>query len=287
MLGRTISFNSTSIEWDQEWYLRRYPDVAAAFRDGTVSDPLFHFLQVGLREGRYPSAAAETQGWPSGASENTHLGLCVSLGDFSISLNWPVHGEVGKTFALKLTNGFFRRFLSGPVILDIGFRGSATDAVPIVPHAIGIDLDYPGYDGIFLPFTEGSVDTVFASHVLEHVSDAQIAILDWFRVLKVGGYLICIVPHQYLYERKEAPPSRWSGEHLRFYTPGSLMKQFESTLTPNTYRLRHLMDNDLGYDYSVDLDRHPYGCYEIELVIEKIMPPVWGLSATTSYTKTR
>jgi hypothetical protein len=47
------------------------------------------------------------------------------------------------------------------------------------------------------------------------------------------------------------------------------------------------MDNDLGYDYSVDLDRHPYGCYEIELVIEKIMPPVWGLSATTSYTKTR
>src|SRR5207302_3823156 len=188
---------------------------------------------------------------------------------------WPVHGEVGKTFALRLTNGFFRRFLSGPVILDIGFRGASMDAVPILPHAIGIDLDYPGYDGLALPLAESSVDTVFASHVLEHVPDAQAAILDWFRVLKVGGYLVCIVPHQHLYERKQDLPSWWSSEHLRFYTPASLMKQFESALTPNTYRLRHLMDNDLGYDYRVGLDRHPYGCYEIELVIEKITPPTW------------
>jgi SAM-dependent methyltransferase len=275
MASRTISVKSTSIEWDQEWYLRRYPDVAAALRDGTISDPLFHFLQVGLREGRYPSAAAEAEGWPPGASEKTSVGSCVCLGDFSIPLNWPVHGEVGKSFALRLTNGFFQRFLSGPVILDIGFRGASKEAAPILPHAKGIDLDYPGYDGVSLPFTENSVDTVFASHVLEHVPDAQVAILDWFRVLKLGGYLVCIVPHQYLYERKQDLPSRWSSEHLHFYTPASLIKQFESALIPNTYRVRHLMDNDLGYDYQVSLDRHPYGCYEIELVIEKITAPTW------------
>jgi len=239
---------------------------------------LFHFLQMGLREGRFSSAAAEQHARQSVGEHSSGPRDPVQLGGSLVPFDWPVAGEIGKTFALKLVSGFFCRYVSGDVILDIGFRGANADAVPIFPHAVGVDLDYPGYDGVRLPFADASVDTVFASHVIEHISDASAAIRDWFRVIKVGGYVVCIVPHQFLYERKQDLPSKWSGEHLRFYTPGSLLCEFETSLQPNTYRVRHLADNDLGYDYNLSADQHPYGCYEIEIVIEKIKPPPWSLA---------
>jgi SAM-dependent methyltransferase len=195
-----------------------------------------------------------------------------------IPLDWPVLGEASKTFLRRLGNGFFRRYMAGPVILDVGYKGGEPNAVPIFPHAIGIDLGYPGYDGIHLPFADGSVDTVFSSHVLEHLPEHRTVIRDWFRVLKPHGYIVCIVPHQFLYERKAAMPSHWSPEHLRFYTPGSLLREFEDALRPNTYRIRHLSDGDSGFDYETNTpDRPAAGCYEIEFVLEKIPPPPWTL----------
>jgi hypothetical protein len=265
-------------DWDEEWYLRRYPDIAEALAQGRLGDPLRHYLDCGYREGRFSSAASEqrAQAWPgqegnSGRNE-------VRLGLFSIPLDWPVQGEPRKTFLLRLLNNFFEKYLSGPVILDIGYQGGYPDAVPLFPHAVGIDLAYPGYDGARLPFGNGTVDAVFASHMLEHVSDPKIVIRDWFRVLRVGGFIVCVVPHQFLYERRKNLPSQWNSEHLRFYTPASLLTEFEETLEPNSYRIRHLADNDLGYAYNLGSDCHPSGCYEIELVVEKIEPPPWGLS---------
>jgi SAM-dependent methyltransferase len=265
-------------DWDEVWYLSRYPDIAEAVAQGRLLDPFFHFLQTGFREGRFPSAAAEQRAHQTLDDHGVGSRDRVQLGPFSVPLDWPVKGEIGKTFTLRLVNGFFRKYLSGPAILDIGFRGASADAVPILPHAIGIDVDYPGYDGVRLPFADESVDTVFASHVLEHVPDAPAIVREWFRVIRVGGYIVCIVPHQFLYERKRELPSKWSGEHLRFYTPGSLLCEFETSLRPNTYRVRHLSDNDLRYDYDLNADLHPFGCYEIEFVVQKITPPQWDLS---------
>jgi SAM-dependent methyltransferase len=267
---------SLPFEWDAEWYVRRYPDLMQAMTEGRLSDPLQHYLQYGCQEGRFPSQAAE-EGTREHPIEAAVPPSPVTIGDFVIPLDWPVRGEVQKTFKLKLLSGFFRRYMSGSVILDVGYKGGHSDAVPIFPHAIGVDLDYPGYDGIRLPFDDVSVDTVFTSHVLEHVPDAQSAIRDWYRVAKVGGFIVCIVPHQYLYERKREWPSSWSTEHLRFYTPASLLRDFEESLEPNTYRVRHLADNDLQYRYDISPEHHPGGCYEIELVIEKINPPAWRL----------
>src|ERR1700690_1102541 len=79
--------------------------------------------------------------------------------------------EASKTIAEKYRNGFVARYLSGANILDIGYRGYLHDAVPIVPQAIGIDLEYPGYDGKTLPFEDNSQDAVFSSHCLEHIDD--------------------------------------------------------------------------------------------------------------------
>jgi SAM-dependent methyltransferase len=202
----------------------------------------------------------------------------MTIGAFRVPLNWPVRGETRKTFLLRLTNGFFQRYLSGSVVIDVGYKGAHADGVPILPHAIGIDLDYPNYDGIRLPFEDDTIDTVFASHVLEHISDPKAAVREWFRALKVNGFIVCIVPHQFLYERRRYLPSQWSREHLRFYTPASLLHEFEESLEPNTYRLKHLADNDFGYSYELGPDHHPSGCYEIELVIQKINSPPWSLS---------
>lgn len=190
----------------------------------------------------------------------------------------PVGEEARKAVQSRARNGFNEKYLSGSAILDIGYKGYLPDVVPIVPGAIGVELDYPGYDGVTLPFPDQSQDAVFASHCLEHIADFQNAVRDWFRVLKVGGYLIIMVPHKYLYEKQADLPSRYNNDHKRFYTPSSLVAEIEMSLRPNTYRLRHLADNDEGFDYELPPDRHSGGSYEIEIVVEKITPPLWDLA---------
>ena len=186
--------------------------------------------------------------------------------------------EARKANPERLRNGFHDAYLSGGAILDIGYRGYRDDVVPIVPGAIGVELDYPGYDGVTLPFPAESQDGVFASHCLEHIEDFQNALRDWFRVLKVGGYLVIMVPHKFLYEKRADLPSRFNADHKRFYTPASLMAEVEVSLRPNTYRLRRLVDNDAGFDYTIPPALHSGGCYELELVIEKIAMPEWKLA---------
>lgn len=186
--------------------------------------------------------------------------------------------EASKTYAAKLQSGFIRTYLSGANILDIGYQGNFGSAVPIVEQAIGIDFGYPGYDGVHLPFADKSQDAVYSSHCLEHVERIDDVVREWFRVLKIGGYLVVTVPHQHLYEKKRQPPSLWNDSHRHFFTPAKLLTVFENTLPPNTFRIRHLIDNDFLYDYRLPPDTHAVGCYEIELVLQRIAPPAWELA---------
>jgi SAM-dependent methyltransferase len=188
----------------------------------------------------------------------------------------PVGRESRKGFAAREASGFWRRFLSGKTVLDIGYRGDIPEALPIVEGARGIDLDTAGYDGFNLPYADGAVDAVHSSHVLEHVPDPRATLMEWFRVLRIGGHLVVIVPHAYLYERRvNVPPSRWSPEHLCAFTPQSLLFLVELALPPNTYRIRLLRDEDAGYRYDLPIHQHPQGQFEITLVLQKITPPLW------------
>lgn len=183
--------------------------------------------------------------------------------------------ESAKTYIANVQSGFFDKYLSGCKILEIGHRG-AEGTQPTIKHAIGVDVDYPGYDGIRLPFDEASQDAVYSSHCLEHIDDDVNAIRDWFRVIKIGGYLVLTVPHQFLYEKRKVLNHAFTS-HKRFYTPAKLVEMIEAALAPNSYRLRSLRDNDMFYDYSINPNNHAVGCYEIELVLQKIEPPYWGL----------
>ena len=184
--------------------------------------------------------------------------------------------EAARNLGRRVAEGFMERYLSGEHVLDIGYRGGKPDAQPLTEAAIGVELDYPGYDGVRLPFPDGSQDAVFASHTLEHIEDYRAILDDWFRVLKVGGFLVIAVPHQHLYERKVSLPSRFNPDHKRFYTPGSLLAEIEKALPIAAYRVRSLRDIDTGFSIHVPPERHAQGCYEIELVIEKVDQPAYA-----------
>ncbi|MFZ1655162.1 MAG: class I SAM-dependent methyltransferase [Candidatus Moraniibacteriota bacterium] len=56
-----------------------------------------------------------------------------------------------------------------------------------------IDIIAPGDT---LPVPDASVDFVISSHVLEHFADPIAALLEWYRVVRSGGYVYLIVPHR-------------------------------------------------------------------------------------------
>jgi SAM-dependent methyltransferase len=192
--------------------------------------------------------------------------------------NRPVGFESRKSYAARCASGFWDRFLPGPVVVDVGYRGGIADAVPIVDGAVGIERGSPEYNGFNLPFNSGSVDSLYASHVIEHLLSADAYLKEWFRVLREGGFMVLAVPHAHLYERRlTVPPSRWSPEHLAAYSPASLLWLVETALKPNSYRIRFFEDNDAGYDYSLPIDAHPVGCLEMTLVLEKRRLPEWSV----------
>jgi len=191
-----------------------------------------------------------------------------------------VRSESAKSFEARYRSGFIKKYCGGELVLDIG-----CGIRKLLPNAFGIESDahnehyLENYNGIILPFESNSVDTVYTSHVFEHLQKYALNLMEWYRVVKVGGYIIIIVPHKFLYERKARPPSKWNNDHYRFYTPASLLATVEEVLAPNCYRVRHLCDNDRDYDYNETIDKHPVGCYEIELVLQKIARPRWAWEA--------
>src|SRR5262245_39369532 len=58
----------------------------------------------------------------------------------------------------------------------------------------------------------GTYDYVHSSHCLEHMVDPRIALGNWIRVCKVGGYLVITIPDEELYEH-ELWPSHFNADH--------------------------------------------------------------------------
>lgn len=186
-----------------------------------------------------------------------------------IYLARAVGQESQKTLLTKSYNGFFTKYMSG-IGLDVGFGGYVDSVLPILPNAIGVGLDYPGYDGVCLPWADGSLDYVYSSHVLEHIADFVAVLQDWRRVLKVGGHLVIVVPSADLYEKKPVPPSIWNADHRRFYTPATLLQDLDRAFERQSFRVRHMRENDEGHDYGAPSSVHGSWLYEVEVVLQKL-----------------
>lgn len=88
------------------------------------------------------------------------------------------------------------------IILDVG----CGDEESKYPGAVGMDYqDLPGVDVVHdwnkfpWPFEDGSVLTIIASHVIEHVDPVDGHFIQWMneahRVLRVGGQIAIVTPY--------------------------------------------------------------------------------------------
>lgn len=64
---------------------------------------------------------------------------------------------------------------------------------------------------------DNTFDFVHSSHCLEHMQDVRIALQNWLRVTKPGGYLVITVPDEELYEHGYWP-SRYNSDHKWSFT---------------------------------------------------------------------
>lgn len=190
-----------------------------------------------------------------------------------IALEMSTHaaGEARRGFEQRKNSGFWEAYVSPGIFVDIGYKGSWDTATPIFKEAIGIDMDTPNYNGRDLPFANDSVGTVHASHLLEHIADYGYFLREVIRVLQYGGTMILMVPLMEAYENKSVPPSMFNEDHKRFYTSSRLLNEIETSLPRSIYRVIHLREVFNTLDLTRN-DGHAEGPYEIELVLEKVVP---------------
>jgi len=179
-----------------------------------------------------------------------------------------VHAETSKAKTRRIKEGFFEKYTQGRG-LDIGYGGDL-----ISPNAAGYDFEHG--DAQYLnELKDGQYDFVYSSHTLEHLPDPALALKNWYRVLKKGGYLILYIPHRDLYEKKKTLPSRFNPNHTNFFlverdeapdTVG-IVPLIERTL--KNYELIYAKECSEGHTIT-DPEIHSDGEYSIEVVLKKL-----------------
>jgi SAM-dependent methyltransferase len=146
---------------------------------------------------------------------------------------------------------FAAKYLFGRVI-DIGCGDD-----PVCPTAEPFDLAEGDANNVAALRPRNSYDTVYSSHCLEHMKDAPKALASWWELVKPGGHLIAVVPHEDLYEQGHWP-SLYNGDHKATFRLDQ-----EKSWSPVSYDLRKLGASlpcgevvsakiqDHGYDYSM------------------------------------
>jgi SAM-dependent methyltransferase len=87
---------------------------------------------------------------------------------------------------------------------------------PVTPEARRFDTD-DGDANVASQYVKEQFDFVYSSHCLEHMHDAKATILDWWKLVKPGGYLFVVVPDEDLYEQGVFP-SRYNPDHKATFT---------------------------------------------------------------------
>jgi SAM-dependent methyltransferase len=87
---------------------------------------------------------------------------------------------------------------------------------PVTPDARRFDLEH-GDANLVSQHVKEQFDFVYSSHCLEHMHDPRMTILDWWKLVKPGGYLFVVVPDEDLYEQGVFP-SRMNTDHKATFT---------------------------------------------------------------------
>ena len=127
-----------------------------------------------------------------------------------------------------LRESIFRRYEMNEVIeytkgigIEVGCGLNKIHSAAIGINVVLTETDY-GYpfgaqikaDGISLPwFSDNSLDYVFSSHCLEHFYEPEKALIEWTRVIRIGGNLVLILPHKKHYPNIGQPNANKDHKH--------------------------------------------------------------------------
>lgn len=183
--------------------------------------------------------------------------------------------ETSRAKPRLIKSGFYAKHIEGKSVVDVGVGRFDTydGADPICEWAEMHDKDI--CDATTMEaYADESFDTVYASHILEHLSDPITGVKNWLRICKQGGVVFISLPHRDLYEKKKTLPSRWNGDHKYFYLPNT-------SEPPCTFSVSDLIaiatEGKYKFDISVQntctnankLDEHANGEMSIEVIIYK------------------
>lgn len=116
--------------------------------------------------------------------------------------------ETAKT--KKLWGELEHSILAGKGI-DIG-----CGADPITPAVRRFDVQ-DGDANQIIQYVQEEFDFVYSSHCLEHMRNPRQALADWWKLVRVGGHLVFLVPDEDLYEQGVFP-SRFNSDHKFTFT---------------------------------------------------------------------
>ena len=96
----------------------------------------------------------------------------------------------------------------------------------VLPHAMSVDNGHHEAFGMHINpdvriedaqdlsiFGSQSMDFVYSSHLLEHIENPQKALKEWWRILRVKGYLVLYLPHDELYPKVGEPGANPDHKH--------------------------------------------------------------------------
>lgn len=150
----------------------------------------------------------------------------------------------------KLWGDLERSVLQGQGI-DIGCGPD-----PVLENVRRFDLEHGDANHI-TQYVKEDFDFVYASHCLEHMHEPRKALLEWWKLVRVGGHIIFIIPDEDLYEQGIFP-SRFNPDHKATFTlskqkswsPVSINVLDLASSLPNG-RVVKLVLQDNGYDRSL------------------------------------
>ena len=165
--------------------------------------------------------------------------------------------------------------------IDIGCGSDILNKEKEFPNIINVDpFDIEHGDAQYIDrFIHNEYDFIHSSQCLEHMMEASVAIVNWWKLVKNGGYLIITVPDEDLYEQGHFPSiynpdhkwtfsiykdTSWSSKHINIL---DLIKVL------NNYKVIKIELIDTYYNYNISNIDQTRGRAEafIEFILQKII----------------
>lgn len=205
----------------------------------------------------------------------------------------PNGKEVTDEEMLSIFNGngahresIFRRYEMNEVIeytkgvgVDIGcgLNKIHSTAIGIDKRMSPSDFGYPfGAQiralGDKLPwFEDNSLDFVFSSHCLEHMTDPLSALREWHRVLKIEGFLVLILPRKDRYPQVGSPGA--NKDHKQDFLPQDIINMLRKVGDFQIVQKDTLVERLKGNQWAID-EAKKYGHttlnFSFEIVAKKL-----------------